>query len=275
MQSEPSIQTRELNEFDKTQLQLLAEQCIVVNEVDSPIGSASKKECHLWENISTKDLLHRAFSVILFNSKNEMLIQQRSEAKITYPYHFTNACCSHPLSTKAEMMDEGAIGVKTAAQRRLAYELGIPQDQVPPSCMTFVTRIHYKAQNYPDTRWGEHEIDYILIVKKDVDLNVNRNEVRDTRYVSQATLRELLAQSRIPSHGTNGDATSVGANGHATSVDANDYNVSCFDVISPDDIIVTPWFRLLCERDGELLFKWWDKIDEIDSFKDNVIHTWT
>ena len=40
--------------------------------------------------------------------------------------------------------------------------------------MTLMTRIHYLAQNFPDTRWGEHEIDYVLVVKKDVDLDINR-----------------------------------------------------------------------------------------------------
>ena len=56
--------------------------------------------------------------------------QQRSEAKITYPFHFTNTCCSHPLNVETELDVKDAIGVKTAAQRRLGYELGIPLDQV-------------------------------------------------------------------------------------------------------------------------------------------------
>jgi len=240
-------QTDDLCGFDKTQVGLLAEQCIVVNERDEVIGGASKKECHLWEKISTTNLLHRAFSVLLFNSKNELLIQQRSEAKITYPYHFTNTCCSHPLNVRTELISEEAVGVKTAAQRRLGYELGIPSEQVPPESMTLMTRIHYMAQNFPDTRWGEHEIDYILIVKKDVDLDVNKNEVREVRYVSQSDLRSMLAESRLPS----GDAVDVG------------------------DLIVTPWFRLLCERDGGPLFKWWDNLENLSPLVDNSIHNWT
>jgi len=258
MQSgEPLVQTDDLRDFDKTQLKLLAEQCIVVDERDEAIGSASKKECHLWENISTSSLLHRAFSVILFNSRNEMLIQQRSEAKITYPGHWTNACCSHPLSTATETRGEDAIGVKTAAQRRLQYELGIPSNQVPPESMTLMTRIHYLAQNFPDTRWGEHEIDYVLVVKKDVDLDINRNEVRDAKYVSQTELKSLLARSRFPS-------ASDAAVASDTAVD--DVN---------DDVILTPWFRLLCERDGGPLFKWWDNVDNLSDLKDNEIHHWT
>jgi len=252
MQSgEPLVQTDDLRDFDKTQLKLLAERCIVVDERDEAIGSASKKECHLWENISTSSLLHRAFSVILFNSRNEMLIQQRSEAKITYPGHWTNACCSHPLFTATETRGEDAIGVKTAAQRRLQYELGIPSNQVPPESMTLMTRIHYLAQNFPDARWGEHEIDYVLVVKKDVDLDINRNEVRDAKYVSQTELKSLLARSRFPS---------------ASDAAANDVD---------DDVILTPWFRLLCERDGGPLFKWWDNVNNLSDLKDNEIHHWT
>lgn len=249
-QSESLKQTDDLQEFDKTQVELLAERCIVVNEKDEAIGGASKKECHLWTNISTNNLLHRAFSVLLFNSNNEMLIQQRSEAKITYPFHFTNACCSHPLCVDSELTRENAIGVKMAAQRRLGYELGISPDQVPTESMTLLTRIHYLAQNFPDTRWGEHEIDYILVVKEDVDLNVNRNEVREVRYVSQSDLKSMLAKSRVPS----------GADGEG---------------INPDDLIVTPWFRLLCERDGGIIFKWWNNLSNLSPLTDNVIHNWT
>jgi hypothetical protein len=73
--SSPNMVQADLQELDKTQLQLLSEQCILVNGSDEVVGHASKKQCHLWENIKG-GLLHRAFSVILFNSNNELLIQQ-------------------------------------------------------------------------------------------------------------------------------------------------------------------------------------------------------
>ena len=47
------------------------------------------------------------------------------------------------------------------------------------------------------------------------------------------------------------------------------------DVDVNDDVILTPWFRLLCERDGGPLFKWWDNVDNLSDLKDNVIHHWT
>lgn len=70
--------------LDQTQIDLLKEECILIDDNDKRIGSASKKDCHLLENID-KGMLHRAFSVFLFNMKGELLLQQRSDAKITYP----------------------------------------------------------------------------------------------------------------------------------------------------------------------------------------------
>ncbi|KAK2150225.1 hypothetical protein NP493_2836g00002 [Ridgeia piscesae] len=70
--------------LDETQIKLLEEECILIDNDDNNIGSASKKTCHLLENIN-KGMLHRAFSVFLFNPEGELLLQQRSDAKITYP----------------------------------------------------------------------------------------------------------------------------------------------------------------------------------------------
>lgn len=61
------------------------------------------------ENIN-KGLLHRAFSVFLFNSENKLLIQQRANEKITFPGLWTNTCCSHPLNTPLELEEEAQIG---------------------------------------------------------------------------------------------------------------------------------------------------------------------
>jgi isopentenyl-diphosphate delta-isomerase len=61
------------------------------------------------ENIN-KGLLHRAFSVFLFNSENKLLLQQRANEKITFPDLWTNTCCSHPLNTPLELEEEAQIG---------------------------------------------------------------------------------------------------------------------------------------------------------------------
>ncbi|KAL5090622.1 hypothetical protein Trisim1_004246 [Trichoderma cf. simile WF8] len=181
-----------LSGHDEEQIRLMDEVCIVTDENDAPIGTASKKICHLMTNID-KGLLHRAFSVFLFNDKNELLLQQRATEKITFPDMWTNTCCSHPLSipteTGANLVDSIA-GAKRAAQRKLDHELGIKKEQVPFENFRFLTRIHYKAPS--DGKWGEHEIDYILFIKANVDLNPNENEVQATQYVTADGLKKLF-----------------------------------------------------------------------------------
>ena len=105
-----------------------------------------------------KGLLHRAFSVFLFDSKKRLLLQQRATEKITFPDMWTNTCCSHPLGIPGETgaeLDAAVLGVKRAAQRKLNHELGIKAEQVPLDKFEFFTRIHYKAPS--DGKWGEHE----------------------------------------------------------------------------------------------------------------------
>ncbi|KAL4813424.1 NUDIX hydrolase domain-like protein [Aspergillus spinulosporus] len=194
--------------YDEEQVRLMDEVCIVLDDDDKPIGSASKKTCHLMTNID-RGLLHRAFSVFLFDSQNRLLLQQRASEKITFPDMWTNTCCSHPLGIPGEtgsQLDAAILGVKRAAQRKLNHELGIKPEQVPIEKFEFFTRIHYKAPS--DGKWGEHEIDYILFIQADVDLEPNLNEVRDTRYVSADELKEMFKQT---------------------------------------DLKFTPWFKLICD----------------------------
>ncbi|KAJ8376027.1 hypothetical protein SKAU_G00066070 [Synaphobranchus kaupii] len=220
----PEINTDDL---DEKQVQLLAEMCILIDENDCKTGADSKKNCHLNSNID-KGLLHRAFSVFLFNSEEKLLLQQRSEAKITFPGCFTNTCCSHPLYITSELEEPAAIGVRRAAQRRMEAELGIPQNQVPPEEMTYLTRIHYKAQS--DGIWGEHEIDYILFMQKDVELNPDPNEIKSYCYVTKEELKDLLRRAK------NGE------------------------------VKITPWFSLIAET---FLFRWWDNLQNLKQFIDH------
>ncbi|KAK1831402.1 NUDIX hydrolase domain-like protein [Podospora conica] len=179
-----------LEGHDEEQIRLMDEVCIVTDEDDMPIGTASKKLCHLMTNID-KGLLHRAFSVFLFNDKNELLLQQRASEKITFPDMWTNTCCSHPLSVSTETgsnLPASILGVKNAARRKLDHELGIKPEQVPIDDFHFLTRIHYKAPS--DGKWGEHEIDYILFIKANVDLAPSPNEVQATQYVTAEKLKQ-------------------------------------------------------------------------------------
>jgi len=175
--------------MDKKQVELLNEMCIVVDENDKILGSKSKKECHLMENINN-GLLHRAFSVMLFNSKGEFLLTQRSDAKITFAGYFTNTCCSHPLHNQLEMDQNHAIGVKRAAQRRLQIELGIEPLQIPLGDIKYMTRFLYKAPS--GGLWGEHEIDYALVIQKDVTLNPDPNEVKFLKFIPKDQFLSFL-----------------------------------------------------------------------------------
>ncbi|RDA94783.1 hypothetical protein CP533_4225 [Ophiocordyceps camponoti-saundersi (nom. inval.)] len=193
---------------DKEQIRLMGEMCIVVDEDDTPIGSLSKKSCHLMTNIN-EGLTHRAFSVILFNEKNELLLQQRASEKITFPDLWSNTVCSHPLAIPTETgstLPKATEGARRAAQRKLDHELGIGKEQAPLEEFHFLTRMHYTAAS--DGIWGENEITHIFIIKANVNLNVNPNEVKNTAYVSADELKKRLHDS------------------------ASDF---------------TPWFRLFCK----------------------------
>ncbi|MCJ1313345.1 isopentenyl-diphosphate delta-isomerase idi1 [Agyrium rufum] len=179
----------DLEGYDEEQIRLMDEMCIVLDEDDKPIGSASKKVCHLMKNIN-EGLLHRAFSVFLFNSKNQLLLQQRASEKITFPDMWTNTCCSHPLGVPGETgsdLDAAVMGVKRAAQRKLFHELGIKAAQVPIEKFQYLTRIHYKAPS--DGKWGEHETD--------VDLEPSPNEVQETSYVDADELRQMFDDPKL------------------------------------------------------------------------------
>ena len=221
-----SNDTSDLAGYDEEQIRLMDEVCIVLDNDDLPIGSASKKACHLMTNIND-GLLHRAFSCFLFDPKTKkLLLQQRATEKITFPDMWTNTCCSHPLAHPAEAgkgdLVSNVDGAKRAAIRKLNHELGIKSEQVPFSDFNFLTRIHYLAPS--DGKWGEHEIDYILFIEADVTLDANKNEVKDTRWVSPEELKQMFKDVE----------TQSGAD---------------------KAVKYTPWFRLICEG---MLFKWWD-----------------
>eukprot|EP00096_Caligus_rogercresseyi_P016536 TRINITY_DN9233_c0_g1_i1.p1 TRINITY_DN9233_c0_g1~~TRINITY_DN9233_c0_g1_i1.p1 ORF type:complete len:231 (-),score=33.52 TRINITY_DN9233_c0_g1_i1:10-702(-) len=177
--------------INPVQESLLGESCILVNERDEVVGKASKRDCH---RLDKKGLspLHRAFSLFIFNERNELLLQKRSDTKITFPGLWTNTCCSHPLFDVPNEID-GVEGVKLASRRRLFNELGVPQDTLPLSQIIFLTRILYASPS-PCGLWGENELDYILIYRGDVDISPNPEEVSDTLYLKSSELQEFVKE---------------------------------------------------------------------------------
>ncbi|XP_057788848.1 isopentenyl-diphosphate Delta-isomerase I [Salvia miltiorrhiza] len=210
--------------MDAVQRRLMFEdECILVDENDHVVGHESKYNCHLMEKIEALNLLHRAFSVFLFNSKYELLLQQRSTTKVTFPLVWTNTCCSHPLYRDSELIEENALGVRNAAQRKLLDELGIPAEDVPVDQFVPLGRMLYKAPS--DGKWGEHELDYLLFIVRDVSVHPNPDEVHDVKYVNREELKELLRKA---------DAGEGG-------------------------LKLSPWFRLVVDN---FLFKWWDHVEK-------------
>ncbi|TQD94170.1 hypothetical protein C1H46_020218 [Malus baccata] len=210
--------------MDAVQRRLMFEdECILVDENDRVVGHDTKYNCHLMEKIESENLLHRAFSVFLFNSKHELLLQQRSATKVTFPLVWTNTCCSHPLYRESELIDENSLGVRNAAQRKLLDELGIPAEDVPVDQFIPLGRMLYKAPS--DGKWGEHELDYLLFTVRDVNVHPNPDEVADIKYVNQEQLKELLRKA---------DAGEEG-------------------------LKLSPWFRLVVDN---FLFKWWDHVEK-------------
>ena len=91
-------QKSELGGYDSDQVEMMKEECILVDENDNILGKDSKINCHINEG-----KLHRAFSVLLFNTSGELLIQKRAKEKITFPSIWANSCCSHPLHIDSEI----------------------------------------------------------------------------------------------------------------------------------------------------------------------------
>ncbi len=103
----------DLSKYDASQTKAFNEESLLlVDRNDNVVGNVSKVEGHLNSYNRAGGYAHRAFSVFLFNQNNELLLHQRSEKKITFPMLWTNSCCSHPLNTPEEMVEENYLGIE-------------------------------------------------------------------------------------------------------------------------------------------------------------------
>ena len=148
------------------------ELVVLINEKDEVQGLMNKLEAH--EN----GLLHRAFSVFLFNKKGEMLLQKRASSKYHSPNQWTNAVCSHPRDEES---------YKNAALRRLNEELGITTD------ITEKFHFIYKA-DVGGNLW-EHELDHVFIGEYEGDFQLNQDEVSEVRYITMEELNSEVSSN--------------------------------------------------------------------------------
>lgn len=180
-----------LNTVDKSQLEQIEDSMILVDKNDNKIGQISKIDGHLTEK--NNEHPHRAFSVFLFNSNMELLMQKRAEPKITFPNKWTNTCCSHPLPNESE--EEPEIGIKRAAVRRLKYELNINYNT---NNLHLVDKVLYRAKE-EGSMFEEYEIDHVLVGyfnKHANEVKFNDTEVSKVKYESIENIRNILLQEK-------------------------------------------------------------------------------
>lgn len=147
---------------------MAAEEFVVlVDEKDNPLGTMEKMEAHV------KGIMHRAFSVFLFNEKNELMLQQRALSKYHSPGLWTNTCCSHPRKNEITI---------NAAHRRMVEEMGFDCDFEEAFSFT------YKA----DVGQGliEHEFDHVFIGHTALQPNINPEEVNDWKYMQMEDIEK-------------------------------------------------------------------------------------
>jgi isopentenyl-diphosphate delta-isomerase len=148
------------------------EEVILVDETDRPVGVMEKMAAH------RQALLHRAFSVFIFNSRGEMLLQQRAPEKYHSGGLWTNACCSHPRPGE---------DTREAAGRRLREELGFSTQL--EKLFSFTYRSDY------DNGLTEYEFDHVFIGTHNEGIFPDRAEVSDYRYQSLAEIEAELVSA--------------------------------------------------------------------------------
>ena len=213
----------------------------LVDDQDKVLGAISKLDGHLllqegnFQSANQRSHLHRAFSLLLFNSKNELLLQQRALKKITFPGRWTNTCCSHNAHVPQELESEpDFIGMRRAAIRRTDFELGIKD--LKTDDLKVVSRILYYAESCE--RFAEHELDYIIFARKDIspEFSVNPDEIAAYQWVGYNDFEDFLKEQQQKNKGSE---------------------------------VITPWFKILKETK---LMPWWRDIIKSGSFPNEAHH---
>ena len=151
------------------------EEVILVNENDEQIGLMPKMEAH------EKAVLHRAFSVFIFNEKNQLMLQQRAANKYHSPMLWTNTCCSHQRNGETNI---------EAGKRRLQEEMGFVCE------LEEKTSFIYKAPF--DNGLTEHELDHVMVGYYNENPIINRVEVENFKYMTvEEVKQDMLVNPEI------------------------------------------------------------------------------
>ncbi|CAM1344908.1 isopentenyl-diphosphate Delta-isomerase [Tenacibaculum amylolyticum] len=148
----------------------MAENVILVDELDNEIGLMPKMEAH------EKAMLHRAFSVFVFNDKGELMLQQRAKHKYHSPLLWTNTCCSHQRKGESNL---------AAGKRRLQEEMGFVCE------LEEVFSFIYKAPF--DNGLTEHELDHVMIGRFNEEPIINKEEVEAYKWMELEAVKEDIA----------------------------------------------------------------------------------
>jgi isopentenyl-diphosphate delta-isomerase len=158
--------------FERLIKTMTEEKVILVNEQDEPVGLMNKLEAH------EKAVLHRAFSVFVLNSKNEIMLQQRAHHKYHSPLLWTNTCCSHQR--------DGETNIQ-AGTRRLYEEMGFKTE------LKELFHFIYKAPF--DNGLTEHELDHVMIGYYDEEPQINPEEVESWKWMCIEAVRQDMIQN--------------------------------------------------------------------------------
>lgn len=146
---------------------------VLVDTKDREVGFMDKMEAH------QKGLLHRAFSVLIFNSENQFLIQRRADTKYHSAGLWSNTCCSHPAPEET---------ILNACHRRLKEEMGL-------TCEALTDLYHFIYKVEFENHLSEHELDHVIIGYSDSKPLLNPNEASDWKYISYDELKKDIANN--------------------------------------------------------------------------------
>ena len=150
----------------------MQEHVILVDINDQKIGLMEKIEAH------EKALLHRAFSVFIFNEKGELMLQQRAASKYHSPLLWTNTCCSHQRDGESNV---------NAGRRRLQEEMGFVTDV--KEVFSFI----YKAPF--DNGLTEHEFDHVMIGSYNNEPNINKKEAENYKWMALENVKTDIKEN--------------------------------------------------------------------------------